>query len=105
MSAILVYCTASSLSEAQTLSDTLVGEKLAACISLVPQVRSTYWWKGKIERADEVLLLIKTSSEKFAGLAQRIKSVHSYTVPEILAVPVIKGNPDYLKWLKQSVKK
>ena len=105
MSAIVVYCTASSLAEARKLADVLVGEKWAACVSIVPQVQSTYWWKGQVERAKEALLLIKTQKEKFSALVKRIKSIHSYTVPEILAVPVVKGNPDYLKWLNQSVKK
>ena len=102
MSAIVVYCTASSLKEARKLADILVGEKLAACVCIVPQVRSTYWWEGKVERAKETLLIIKTQSGKFEALAKRIKAVHSYTVPEILALPVVKGNPDYLKWLKES---
>ena len=105
MSAIVVYCTASSPEEARKLADALVGEKLAACVSAVPQVHSTYWWRGKIERGNETLLIIKTQAAKFNALARRIKALHSYTVPEILALPVIRGNPDYLKWLKQSLKK
>ena len=105
MSALVVYCTASSAAEAKSLTEKLVKEKLAACVSVITGIHSTYWWKGKIERADESLLIIKTDSNRFAALARRIKSLHSYTVPEILALPVIKGNPDYLKWLKQSVKK
>ena len=105
MSAIIVYCTTASLREARKLTEILVREKLAACVSIVPRVHSTYWWKGKVERAKETLLIIKTHSEKFNASARRIKAVHSYTVPEILALPVIKGNPDYLKWLKQSLKK
>src|SRR3954465_9878642 len=82
--AIVVYCTAGSIEEADKLVNTLVGEKLAACVSLVPQVKSTYWWEGKIERSEETLLVIKTTSRQFAALAKRIKDVHTYSVPEIL---------------------
>lgn len=105
MSAIVVYCTASSESETRALTEALVGERLAACVSAIPQIRSTYWWQGKIERGEEILLLIKTDSSKFNVLSKRIKAIHSYTVPEILALPVIKGNPDYLKWMRDSLKK
>src|SRR5438552_5253410 len=103
MAAIVVYCTASSEEEARKLADALVGEKLAACVSFLPRVRSTYWCEGRIERAEETLLIIETRTEKFDALAKRIRALHSYSVPEILAVPVVKGNPDYLKWLQQSV--
>jgi periplasmic divalent cation tolerance protein len=82
----------------------LIRERLAACVSVVPVVHSTYWWKGKVERARETLLIIKTRSEKFARLLKRIQAIHSYTVPEILALPVVRGNPAYLRWLQQSVK-
>src|SRR5258708_33591951 len=102
-SAIVVYCTASSIEEARMLADVLVGEKLAACVSIVPQVQSTYWGKGQIERAGEALLIIKTQAKKFGALAKRIKEKHSYTVPEILALPVVQRNPDYLKWLTVSI--
>jgi periplasmic divalent cation tolerance protein len=91
------------MDEARKITEILVGERLAACVSIVPQVHSTYWWKGKIERADEALLVIKTEKKKFAALARRIQQAHSYTVPEILALPVIKGNPDYLEWIKESL--
>jgi periplasmic divalent cation tolerance protein len=101
---IVVYCTASSQEEARKLADALVGERLSACVSIVSQVNSTYRWKGKVEKADEALLIIKTRKIKFAALAKRIKQLHSYTVPEILALPVAAGNPDYLKWLRESTK-
>jgi periplasmic divalent cation tolerance protein len=104
MSAFVVFCTASSQEEARKLADALVGERLAACVSSVPGIHSTYWWKGAIERGEETLLLIKTDSKKIPGLAKRIKALHSYTVPEILALPVVKGNPDYLRWIKESLK-
>jgi periplasmic divalent cation tolerance protein len=104
MSTIVVYVTVSSLREGRKLTDVLIQERLAACVSMVPSVHSTYWWKGKVERAREVLLVIKTRSEKFSRLARRIQAIHSYSVPEILALPVVRGNQAYLQWLRQSVK-
>jgi periplasmic divalent cation tolerance protein len=90
------------MGEAHKLSDALIGEKLAACVNLVPQIHSTYWWKGQIEKTDEVLLIIKTQKPKFKMIEKRIKQLHSYKVPEILALTVVDGNPDYLKWLKDT---
>src|SRR5690242_1562786 len=102
-SAIVTFCTVSSMQEAKKLTEALVSEKLAACVTAIPSVHSTYWWKGKIERGEEILLVIKSESKRFEALLKRIRALHSYTVPEILALPVIAGNPDYLAWLKQSL--
>lgn len=86
------------------MGEKLVSEKLAACVSLVPKVSSVYRWGGKIERADEVLILIKTSQEKLDRLIPRIKELHSYEVPEVLVLPIERGSPEYLKWLEESLK-
>jgi periplasmic divalent cation tolerance protein len=104
MPAIVVFCTVSSLQEARKLTKALVGEKLAACVSTVPRVFSTYWWKGKIETGLECLLIIKSRSEKYRALEKRIRGLHSYTVPEILALRVMKGNKDYLNWIRDSLR-
>lgn len=104
MSTIVVYVTTSTLREARKISEVLIREHLAACVSIAPDVHSTYWWKGDVERARESLLIIKTRSEKFRALARRVQALHSYTVPEILALPVVRGNKAYLQWLRQSVK-
>jgi periplasmic divalent cation tolerance protein len=104
MAAIVVFCTASSAEEARKLADALVGEKLAACVSTMTGLQSTYWWQGHIERAEEVLLIIKTESKQREALLSRIRTLHSYSVPEILALPVKFGNPDYLRWLTQSIR-
>ena len=103
MATLVVYVTTSSSREARKLTNALIQERLAACVSIVPGVHSTYWWKGKVERAREALLVIKTRSEKFPALARRIQQLHSYSVPEILALPVVRGNAAYLQWLKQSL--
>ena len=104
MSTIVVYVTTSTVKEARKISDTLVRERHAACVSIVPRVDSTFWWKNKIEHSEEALLIIKTRSKKFRTLVRRIQEMHSYSVPEILALPVLHGNPAYLEWLRDSVK-
>jgi periplasmic divalent cation tolerance protein len=101
MAALLVVSTASQRAEAEKIADVLVKERLAACVTLIPQITSRYWWKGKIESGEEVLLLIKTVSSRFKALEKRIKELHSYETPEILALPVAAGSRDYLRWLHQ----
>ena len=98
--ALVVFVTASSRKEADKIAQCLVQEKLAACVSILPEINSRYWWKGHIEYEKELLLVIKTIPQKYKTLERRIASIHSYKVPEILAIPVLRGNPDYLKWLK-----
>ncbi|MBA7595198.1 Divalent-cation tolerance protein CutA [subsurface metagenome] len=96
--------TVKNRSEAKRLSEKLVSEKLAACVSALPGVNSTYRWRGKLERTREVLLLIKTSNKKLNRLIPRIKELHSYEVPEILVVPIKRGAPEYLKWIDESLR-
>jgi periplasmic divalent cation tolerance protein len=102
MKALIVFSTAATRKEADKIAEALVKEKLAACVSIVPEIVSRYWWQGKIERSRELLLIIKTSKAKYSSVEKRIKKLHSYTVSEILAVSVLKGNPDYLKWMKEN---
>ena len=87
----------------EELANLIVEEKLGACVNLVPEVRSTYWWKGKVERDRESLLVIKTSMGKFGKLKERVKEIHPYTVPEIIALPIVAGNEDYLRWIEESL--
>jgi periplasmic divalent cation tolerance protein len=100
----LVLTTTKKRAEAERIAKKIVGEKLAACVNVVPSISSTYRWKGKIERSRETLLLIKTSGEKLDKLIKRIKELHSYEVPEIIALPIERGLPKYLKWLKGSLR-
>ena len=81
------------------LAQKLVAEKLAACVSVLPGMRSFYRWKGQMESTDEVLLLIKTSQHLFDPLRRALEAAHSYEVPEILALPVVDGSSGYLDWL------
>lgn len=100
----LVLTTVKNRTEAKRLSEKLVSEKLAACVSVLPNVSSTYRWRGELERARENLLLIKTSNKKLDRLISRIKELHSYEVPEVLVVPIERGAPEYLKWLEESLR-
>jgi periplasmic divalent cation tolerance protein len=103
--AILVFVTVSSAREADKLSKALVGEKLAACVSTAPAVKSRYWWEGKMETASERLLIIKSRRSKLTALTRRIRALHSYSVPEVIALPILGGNPDYLRWIDRSLGK
>ena len=96
---IVVFSTCGSEAEAERLARHLVGERLAACVSVVAPVRSFYRWQGVVENAEEWMLVIKTSRELFERLRIVLESAHSYELPEVLAVPVIEGSPTYLRWL------
>ncbi len=100
---IVVYVTVGSAEEAERLADTLVEERLAACVNLVAPVRSTYRWQGRVERDEEQLLIIKTRDDIFDRLKKRVEEIHSYSVPEIIALPILKGNESYLDWLGKQV--
>lgn len=96
--------TAASREEAVRLAEMLVGSRLAACVQILPEMESIYWWQGKIERAPEHLLLVKTSLDNFERLEQEVRALHSYDTPEIIAVPVNASSAPYLEWLMMCVK-
>ena len=100
---IVVYVTVSSSDEGKRIAKALVEERLAACVNQLPGVRSTYRWQGKIEESSEELLIIKTNKDLFTALQQRVCELHSYAVPEVIAVPVIAGAEAYLQWLDEQV--
>ena len=87
----------------EEIANFIVENKLGACVNVVKEVSSIYWWKGKIERDKESLLVIKTSAEKFKELLKKVKEIHPYTVPEIIALPIVAGNIDYLNWIDESL--
>ena len=99
----VVLVTASNRQEAETISHVLVEKRVAACVNLIPLIRSEYWWEGKIEQAEESLLVIKTLYAKLDEVTETVKAHHSYTVPEVIALPIVKGNPDYLQWITDSL--
>ena len=99
--AIVVFMTAANGEEAARLAEMLVGAHLAACVQILPEMESVYRWQGKIERQSEILLLAKTTREKFDELEREVRALHSYDTPEIIAVPVRAGSAPYLEWLKE----
>lgn len=96
---IVVLSTCGSAEEAEKLARSLVAQQLAACVTVVPGIRSYYRWKGAVESADEFLLLIKSSRECMASLLASVEKEHSYEVPEVIALPVVDGAANYLNWL------
>jgi periplasmic divalent cation tolerance protein len=94
----LVLVTASSLDEARNLAQAILEQHLAACVNLIPAVESHYWWRGRLERAAEVLLIIKSSAEQFEALAGLVRARHSYECPEIVAVAPEQMSPGYRAW-------
>jgi len=100
---ILVYSTCSKAEEAESLARHLIEQRLAACVNVCPQVKSYYRWKGKIEADAEILLIIKTSRDLFGRLQSEWERLHSYEVPELIAVPIVEGAPNYLNWMQQEL--
>jgi periplasmic divalent cation tolerance protein len=103
MTPLLVVMTASSRDEARRIARTLVEEELAACCNLLGDVESIYRWKGAVEEAREVIVLIKTTASRFDALRQRVVEMHSYDVPELIALSIVGGLPEYLDWMRESV--
>ncbi|HEX7928561.1 MAG TPA: divalent-cation tolerance protein CutA [bacterium] len=95
-----VYMTASSVNEAKRISRALVEERLAACTNILPGMTSFYWWQGKIDEGHETVLIAKTREELVERLTARVKALHSYTIPCVVALPMVGGNPDFLKWIE-----
>jgi periplasmic divalent cation tolerance protein len=105
MESMVVLVTCGSAREAGRLARAVVRKRLAACVNVMASpVKSVYWWKGKVETATEVLMLIKTTRRKFRVLEKEIRRLHSYETPEIIALPIAAGSIAYLKWLRNSVK-
>lgn len=100
MENIVVFITASNEDEAVLIARTLVETRLAGCVNILRGIRSIYSWQGKIEDEAEVLMVAKTQKNLFKGLAEKVQELHSYSVPEIIAVPLAEGSENYLKWLK-----
>ena len=100
---IVVLITVGTSEEGERLARALVEERLAACVNRIPNIQSVYRWQGKIEQSQEELLLIKTRSELFRALEKRVGELHSYDVPEIIALPLSEGNEAYLRWLEEQV--
>jgi periplasmic divalent cation tolerance protein len=97
--AVVIQTTAGSPEEAERIAEGLLADRLCACVQIA-QIRSRYVWKGAVQREDEQLLLIKTRAEFFEAVRSRIRELHSYETPEVIAVPLAAADPDYLAWLE-----
>jgi periplasmic divalent cation tolerance protein len=104
VTALLCFCTCPDAGSAARLADALVDERLAACVNLVPGLRSVYRWQGAIEHSDEVLLLAKTSRDRFDALTARVRELHPHELPEVIAVEVAGGLPAYLDWVVEQTR-
>ena len=95
----MVYVTATSKAEAEKITHVLLDEHLIACVNIIGPVTSHFPWEGQIISAEEYLLIMKTDTRLFASLEKRVRALHSYTVPEVIAVPIIEGSKNYFNWL------
>ena len=100
--ALIVFVTVPSSEDASRIGEALVSEKLAACVNVVPGIESIYRWEGEVTRDAEWLLIIKTTDERFEELERRVKALHVYTTPEVIAFKISRGSDDYLKWLREA---
>lgn len=98
---IVVYITAPNEDEAARMAKALVEARLAGCVNIIRNIRSIYNWQGRIEDEPEVLMVVKTQKSLFEELSKKVRELHSYSVPEIIALPIVEGSQDYIRWLKE----
>jgi periplasmic divalent cation tolerance protein len=101
--AIVVFMTAGAIGEARRIADHLVETRLAACVQILPEIESVYRWNGDVQREKELLILAKTTADKFAALEESVRAIHSYETPEIVAVPASQISEPYRTWLIENV--
>ena len=101
---IVILITCSNKDEADKIAEALIREKKAACVNIIPIVESVFWWEGKVDRSKESLLIVKTKKASFSQVEKLVKSLHSYNVPEIIALDITKGEKKYLEWINESVR-
>jgi len=100
----LVLCTCPNIEVAENVAQCLVDGKLAACVNIMPEITSVYCWQEQVESSKEIQLFIKTTSKKFDALSEKIKAIHPYDVPEIIALNIQQGDNNYLNWINESLK-
>jgi periplasmic divalent cation tolerance protein len=101
---ISVYSTASNLEEAERIAKILVEKRLVACVNIIDNIRSIYWWEGEIQEDHEAVLIAKTKAKLFPEIVHKIKELHSYSVPAITSWPILAANPAYLEWIAKEAK-
>lgn len=104
MEYVVVFITAGSTEEAGRIASLLVHKKLVACSNVIHDVNSTFWWKGKVDRAKELLIVAKTEKSRLDQVIKLVKQIHSYELPEIIALPIVGGDAGYLDWIGESLK-
>jgi periplasmic divalent cation tolerance protein len=102
---LIIYCTCPDQVVAERIATALVSERLAACVNIVPGITSIYRWQGDVHSDPELLLIIKARGDVYPALEARIRTLHAYDVPEIIALPIQQGSGDYLAWLDASLEK
>ncbi|MBU0709919.1 MAG: divalent-cation tolerance protein CutA [Candidatus Omnitrophica bacterium] len=101
---VVIFITAANKKEAKLIARQLIKDKLAACVNVLDKVESLFWWQGKVDSAKEVLLIVKSKKEKLKKIIKTVKSLHSYQVPEVIALPIVGGFGPYLRWIDESVR-
>ncbi|MDD5673822.1 MAG: divalent-cation tolerance protein CutA [Chitinivibrionales bacterium] len=104
MKCCFIYITTAHVRQARRIGKALVGSRLAACVNILVGMNSLYWWEGKIQDDREAVLIAKTRRTLVTALINKVKAMHSYTCPCIVALPIIDGNPDYLKWIQSETR-
>ncbi len=102
-SRVVLLITTATEQEAHKIAELLLNERKAACVNIVPRVDSLFWWQGKLDSAQESLLIVKTVARLLPEIIETVKKAHSYEVPEIIALPIISGNEDYLHWMDSEI--
>jgi periplasmic divalent cation tolerance protein len=97
--------TAGNKKQAQAITEALIKNKLAACVNIIDNIESVFWWRGKVDKARELLLVIKSKKSKLSAIIKLVRSLHSYSVPEIIALPLEAGEKKYLDWIDDTLRK
>lgn len=100
----MITVTCASTQEARKISSRLLAKRLIACANIIPNIESKFWWKGKLEKSKEALVMMKTIKTNFKKIETEVRRIHSYEVPEIIALPIMEGSKPYLSWIKDSLK-
>ena len=100
---IVLFITTATTNEAQRISKVLLEQKKVACVNIVPRVSSLFWWENKLDSAHESLLIVKTKASLLNEVVGLVREIHSYDIPEIIALPIVGGNKDYLEWIRKEV--
>lgn len=101
---VVIFITAGTDEEAHRIANMLLNQRKAACVNILPKIRSLFWWQDKLDSAQESLLMVKTRVSLLNEIVRLVKEIHSYDVPEVIALPIIGGNPDYLEWIGKEVR-